>query len=383
MKKISLILLSMIAMGLSVNGQNVPIKLLESTIMAINNHHNLYYKVKSIQKNPFDENDTTITKSVEIINSNSSGNIVLQNILLNINNHQTNLREVFSHDTLYNINLRDSVYNIDRHPKDIYNSLMSFRETIRQVIKKGSLKIALRQDTIINHIRCYSLFINSYDTVVNSNHDFTHQFFYVNKKTFLPVYTKEVGAGNAEKGGYSLGRLNFFSETYFYEYQFNKKPSSGAFYFDKSGFDLENKNMLANGTIAPEILVRNLSEKTVPLSDFKNKIILLEFGSTTCGANPLANPMLNRLAKKYNLQDFAIISIYSEETPDQVRNYIKANHIQFPTYLGNNKLQRRFQTIGTPNFYLIDKNGIIVKSMNGYSDELELQITSEINRLIK
>jgi thiol-disulfide isomerase/thioredoxin len=336
MKKISLMSLGMIAICLNVNGQSSRVKLLESTIKAINNHHVLYYRVKSIQKNPFSENDKTINKSIEIVNLNGAGNIVAQNILLNINNHQTDLREVFSHDTLYNIDLRDSVYSIDQHPKGLYNSLNSFSENIRHAIKKASSKIALRQDTTIDHIRCYSFFINSFDTIVNNNHNFTYQFFYINKKTLLPIYTKELGAGSAEKGGYSLGRLSFFSETYFYGYEFNRKPSSRTFYFDKSGFDIKNENMLANGTIAPEIMVRNLSEKAIPVSEFKNKIILLEFGSTTCGANPLANPMLNRLGKKYNSPDIAVISIYSEETPDQVKNYIKANHIQFPIYLSDN-----------------------------------------------
>ncbi len=152
--------------------------------------------------------------------------------------------------------------------------------------------------------------------------------------------------------------------------------------FNKSDFDLANKKMLEDGATAPDIKVKDLTGNDVPVSAFKNKIVLIEFGATTWGANPLANPLMNRLSKQYNSANVAIISVYSAETPLQINNYIKNNKLEFPVYMGNRQLKKGFKTMGTPGFYLIGKDGKIVKSSNGYYDELEQDMTTQINNLL-
>ncbi|MFI5160319.1 MAG: TlpA family protein disulfide reductase [Sphingobacteriales bacterium] len=381
MKKTLYATLIIIAIVSRASAQTHPSEILRHTINAAKNYNSLYYRVKNVNKNPFSENDTTITETVETLDFNSNGVVIAQNILRNINNHQTEQRELFLNDIQYNIDLKDSIYSIDQHPKRVYNFLTSVIENIRYAINKAPSKMALHEDTTIDHKSCYSIYVDLYDTIDNGNHNFTHEFFYINKKTLLPIYTKEIGVGEAENEGHDLGRLNFFNKIYFQGYQFNKKTSGETFHFHKAGFSIKNKKMLADGALAPDILVRDLSNKPVPKSYFHGKIVLVEFGSTTCGANPLANPVLNRLNKRYGSSDIIVAGIYYEETPVQIKNYIKANDLDFPIYLSDTKLKKRFQTLGTPNFYLIGKNGKIVKGIDGYSDQLEQQIAQEIDKL--
>lgn len=361
--------------------QSNPKKLLQRVIANLDTCHYLYFEAKEIEKNPFSENDTTRSKSAEAMNF-TRGVILRQNILRNNYNSKTNSRSIFMHDTLYDIDLNNHLYSIEYHPKYISNSIMDVRSEIEHAIHMDSNKIILRKDTTIDRIPCYNFYINAYDTIENNNHNYTHQFLYISKETYMPIYIKRAGAGNAVKNGYSLGRVSFFSEKHFHNYKFSSSSVGEAFQFDKSGFNIRNLKMLANGTSAPEILVKNLSDnRLVPPSNFENKIILIEFGSTACPANPLANPMLNRLNKEFSSNDLLVVGVYCQETSEQIQNYINHNHIQFPIFLGNIELQTSFQTVGTPNFYLIDKGGKIVKNFDGYNDKLEKQITDEINRL--
>lgn len=262
----------------------------------------------------------------------------------------------------------------------IYNSINDYLNQLKYAITNKAKNISRQKDTMINRVSCYSFFVRSYDTVENNNHNYTYQYFYISKKTMLPVFVKEIGSGSAEKGGYSLGRVNVFNETYFNHYKLNKAPDPSIFTFNRNGFDLENKTMLAEGSAAPQIQVRHLRGNMLPPDNFKNKVVLLAFGSTTCAANPLANPVMNRLLAKYKANDVLIFGIYSEETPEQVKNYIQANDITFPVYLGSSRLKKKFKTIGTPNFYLIDKRGVVVKSIEGYSDSLEEVLTTALNQ---
>jgi thiol-disulfide isomerase/thioredoxin len=383
MKKSLLFVLAICLGYLTASAQSVSVNLLKSAVDKVQRIKNLSFTVRSIGNNPFSVGDTTISEVNETIVLDGLGNLVAQNQLININNYQSQLREVYRNDTLYNIDLRNSIYSIDLHPKDVSNSLSYFVDRANYAIQKHPSKILSYADTTINNVSCYSLFINAYDTVENNNHNFTHQYLYLSKETLLPVLSKEIGAGMTEKDGHSLGRLSFYNLTNYSNYMFDREPAVGEFNFKSAGFEIRYEKMLADGTRSPDILVRSLYNKTIATSYFKHKILVLEFGSTICGANPLANPMMNRLSKKFNGRDVLILSIYSEETPEQVRKYIAANNLQFPIYLGDKILKRHFHTVGTPNFYIVDKDGMITKSMNGYNDQLELQITEEIDRLKK
>lgn len=382
MKKIWLIILGLCFVCFT-NAQIQPLPILQKSINKINSLKSVSYAVETIQKNPFSNGDTSFIKTQEILAFDKNGLIKAMDKKISINKGQTELREIYLNDTLSNVNPKDSLYSIDKKPKKIGNGLRSFVDLIEYNLTKNPSKIAQHKDTTINHITCYNFFIKSYDTIENNNHNYTHVDVFVNKATLMPICTKEVAVGSFSKEGHALGRLNAYNEVHFSDYRFNEKINPTVFHFDKTGFELYNDKMLADGTITPEIKVKDLDNHEVAASSFKNKILLVEFGSTVCGANPLANPMLNRLNKKYGAKDVAIVSIYSEETPDQVKKYIESNNLQFPIYLGNKKIKRDFKTVGTPGFYLVNKDGKIIKSSDGYSDELEKDLSKEIEERIQ
>lgn len=93
--------------------------------------------------------------------------------------------------------------------------------------------------------------------------------------------------------------------------------------------------------------------------------------------------MLNRINEKYAASNFSIACIYTGETTQQAKSYIKTNGIKFPVYLTDLKTKKSFKTMGTPGFYLLDKNGVVLMSSNGYSDELEGQLSAKIDQALK
>lgn len=207
------------------------------------------------------------------------------------------------------------------------------------------------------------------------NHSFTYKYVVIDKKLWLPVFTRENSAGVLEKGGYVIGRVSMFKEEQYYNHRVDQKIKPGVFEFSKAGFGLKNSTMLADGSMAPALTVMSLNNQVVPSSEFANKLYLVEFGATDCPANALANPMLNNLYQKYASKQFAIACIYTGESAAQLTKYATANNIKFPMYLGSRKLKQDFKTIAVPNFYLVDKDGRVIKSFNGYSDDLERELS--------
>ena len=82
----------------------------------------------------------------------------------------------------------------------------------------------------------------------------------------MPVYTKELGAGSASKGGYSLGMINEFYERRFANFAIGQVSNAPILKFDKAGSELENKQMLKSGTIAPLIVVTHGSLLSWPVT---------------------------------------------------------------------------------------------------------------------
>ena len=366
------------------NAQSPPADILQKTIDKIHSLKTVSYEERFISKNPFSKGDTSLGKTRSTLFFDDHGLISAMNENTVYDNGLTNYTTILRNDTLYTLDLKDSIFSFDKttDQSKIYDDLNNFSNNLKDYTKNPS-KIIQKRDSTIGNTSCYSFFIRSYDTIDNGKHNYTYNYLFINKATLMPVYTKETGEATAEKGGYALGRVTLFSEKYYSNFRFNEKVDDRMFYFNRSGFDAKNNKMLSEGTVAPDLRLRDLNGQDISPTAFKNKLLLIEFGATDCGANPLANPVLNRLKQKYSPTTISIISVYSSETADQVKKYISSNGLEFPVYLSTRKLVKAFKTIGIPNFYLIGKNGKVLKSFEGFSDDLEKNLTTEINKAIE
>jgi len=380
MKKNYLVVLTLFLVHFA-KAQETPLQILEKAVEKIGSIRSLSYESKFTSKNPFSEGDISHGKNQAVLIFDNDGSIKAMNLSTEINEGQTKYREIYLNDTLHTLDLVDSIHSSSKKDKKSISSDMITAVNQIKTILKDPFKIVRNKDTVVNDILCYSFFIKLYDSLINGNHDYTYNYLVIDKTTLMPLYTKATGEGMAEKDGRPLGRLKFFDERSFYNLRINENIDGSIFLFNRSEYSAPNLTMLDEGVLAPDLKLKDLSNHDVALSLFKNKVLLVEFGGTACAANPLANPMLNRLNERYSQKNFSIVSVYSGETSEQVKKYISSNNLQFPVYLGTRKLTKEFKTMGTPNFYLIDRNGIILHSFRGYSDDLEKNLNEKIKVL--
>lgn len=123
------------------------------------------------------------------------------------------------------------------------------------------------------------------------------------------------------------------------------------------------------------------------LSDFSGKVILLDFWSPDCPYSRLQHEKeLPGLIQKYNQEDFVIVSYFIGEEKDK---FEKSNFNGYNNWLNITDLKgmkgeniSKYDVTGTPNSFLINKNGIIVKSFIDFH-EGENRIEKEIDKLLK
>jgi peroxiredoxin len=122
------------------------------------------------------------------------------------------------------------------------------------------------------------------------------------------------------------------------------------------------------------------------ISDHLGKVILLDFWAASCGPCRLQNKTeFQKLTKEYSKSDFILIS-YSLDTNKEVwkksSNDDNINWINISDLKGiKGENGRKYTITSMPNSFLIDQNGIIIKSFVGFSRGENI-IEKEIDKLL-
>lgn len=139
------------------------------------------------------------------------------------------------------------------------------------------------------------------------------------------------------------------------------------------------------GTKAPDWTLNDMYEQSISLADIKSKVVLINFTGIGCGPCKVAIPFLNDLKEKYSTDNLEVISIETwRAKPLQLQNYANTNKINYLFLCAANEVTKQYRNNGgVPVFYLLDKNRIVRKVVQGYTIETtDKDITDTINELL-
>lgn len=128
--------------------------------------------------------------------------------------------------------------------------------------------------------------------------------------------------------------------------------------------------------IAPDFSLKSPEGKEISLSDYKGKVVLVNFWGTGC---PPCRAEIPDFVKVYNeLKDkgFVIIGIEVQSPPAALEQFIKKYKITYPVAVGrgNRDIASAYGGVRfIPTTFLIDRKGNIVKKHVGIMKESELK----------
>jgi len=120
---------------------------------------------------------------------------------------------------------------------------------------------------------------------------------------------------------------------------------------------------------APDFTLPDLNGHKVSLSDFRGKIIILDFFTTWCKGCRMLIPSLNRLYQKYKDKNVLILGISLDgfSTPEPLSKFLQEEGITYPLLIGNEEVVRKYGGISIiPYIVIIDTQGKIYKVSQGY-----------------
>ncbi|MBN2568308.1 MAG: TlpA family protein disulfide reductase [Deltaproteobacteria bacterium] len=112
---------------------------------------------------------------------------------------------------------------------------------------------------------------------------------------------------------------------------------------------------------APDFVLKDVEGKQMRLSDYKGKVVLLEFTTTWCPYCRKIMPYLEKIHDRYNKKDFVLISVYVQESQKKVKSYADKHKIPYKVLLDENgKVAESYSVVGVPELILVNRDGRIL-----------------------
>ncbi len=114
------------------------------------------------------------------------------------------------------------------------------------------------------------------------------------------------------------------------------------------------------------INLKDMNGKNISLSDFKGKIVFLNFWTTWCPTCRIEMPSMEKLHQKLKNKDFAMVTINLQESASQVKSFFEEFKLTFTALLDSTgEVSASFGIRAIPTTYILDKTGRIIGLVSG------------------
>jgi cytochrome c biogenesis protein CcmG/thiol:disulfide interchange protein DsbE len=141
------------------------------------------------------------------------------------------------------------------------------------------------------------------------------------------------------------------------------------------------------GKPAPAFALEDLSGKTVSLSSYKGKAVLINFWATWCGPCKIETPWLIELRNKYAGQGFEIIGISTEgddlkkddkagwsKDKAAIAKFVQQEKVPYPMLVDGDSLSQAYGGLDAmPTSFFVDRNGTVVAAQMGLTSESDIE----------
>jgi peroxiredoxin len=124
-------------------------------------------------------------------------------------------------------------------------------------------------------------------------------------------------------------------------------------------------NLLA----APDLSLTDLNGTALRTSDYKGKVVLVNFWAAWCTPCAEEVPQFMALEKKYQDQGLQVIGFSVEDDAAELRDFYRKYHMNYPVIPGDLRISDAFGgVLGLPTTFLIGRDNLVHAKYNGATD---------------
>lgn len=128
---------------------------------------------------------------------------------------------------------------------------------------------------------------------------------------------------------------------------------------------------LGAGQPAPEVQLELLNGERKALSDYRGKVVVLDFWATWCAPCQFTMPKLEEFYQRHKDKDVEVIGVAVDiADPNQVRDFVSSRGVTYPIAMDHrSEAKSAYQVTSLPTLLVIDRNGVIAWRMEGYDPQ--------------
>ena len=203
-------------------------------------------------------------------------------------------------------------------------------------------------------------------------------FSFINKRDHENHIQKLVEWNNDTKSNVTQTHLSFYiAKNYFVQQEYDNANeyllrvlelnrdsvlAGSQTIVDKARSYYNEIHSLQIGDKAPSFSTTSISGESIDLSEFRGKIVLLEFWSTSCGPCIKELPSLKDLYASFkDRNDFIMVGISLDTDIERVKSFISDHNLDWYQIFddGYGEVSQLYNSVYIPRTYLIDRNGNI------------------------
>lgn len=133
------------------------------------------------------------------------------------------------------------------------------------------------------------------------------------------------------------------------------------------------------GRDAPGFALPAGDGKTLNLSDYKGKVVYLDFWASWCGPCRKSFAWMNEAQAKYGAQGLQIVGVNLDQKNEDARSFLKDMPAKFAVAFDQSgKVPGSFGLKGMPTSYLIGRDGKVIAEHIGFKEADRAALESKI-----
>ena len=138
------------------------------------------------------------------------------------------------------------------------------------------------------------------------------------------------------------------------------------------------------GKPAPAIELDLLTGGKFKLSDFKDKVVVLDFWASWCGPCLQAMPQVDKVAKEFSEQGVTLIAINLEETPDKIKNALTRLKLETAVALDTDgRIAERYGATSIPQTVIIGRDGKVARLFVGGGTRFDERLRQALKAVLE
>jgi peroxiredoxin len=135
------------------------------------------------------------------------------------------------------------------------------------------------------------------------------------------------------------------------------------------------------GAPAPDFTIQD-SERKVTLSDFRGKIVVLNFWASFCPPCIAETPSLVQLQQRFKDKGVTVLGVSWDEDSDAYHKFLQVHKIDFLTVRDAEQTSSKlYGTFKIPETYIIDRKGIVRRKFVNAVDWSQPEVIDFLSKL--